>query len=68
MSKERKIDDSELADVSGAGGIGDIAPDRPEADPNTPGGSVKTGGSGGTGPDDPEPQPGGPGYQDYGQG
>jgi hypothetical protein len=65
MSKERKVDESELEEISGTGGESDISsghgpelPVPPELKPEPPGGS---------GGDDPEPVGNdGPGYQHYG--
>jgi hypothetical protein len=67
MSKERKIEDAELAEISGAGG-GEIkhieSDDSGGADPTQ--GSVDVPPTGGGG-DTPEPQGNdGPGYQHYG--
>jgi hypothetical protein len=60
MSKDRKIDDSELTEISGAGNS--VEPD------NTADNSLKThimpgggGGGGGTGPNEPDPVGGGGG-------
>jgi hypothetical protein len=66
MSKERKIDDSELENVSGAGDLDHVAPgdSTNEPQPGTGKVDVPPAGSGG---DSPEPQgDDGPGYQHYG--
>jgi hypothetical protein len=60
MSKERKIDDKDLAEITGAGGVMDI-PDAhvtdstPVQDSGFGGAQRDSGDSGGSGPSDPEP-------------
>ena len=55
MSKERKIDDSELAEVNGAGELGTAETDDSKVGPPPP----PSGGGGGSGPNAPEPVGGG---------
>lgn len=59
MSKERKIDDSELAEVSGAGDF--VKPDATSGDDTSETSDRPSGGSGGPGPGAPEPTGGGGG-------
>jgi len=56
MSKERKIDDSELAEISGAGEFGTSETDDSKVGPPPP---PSGGGGGGSGPNAPEPVGGG---------
>ena len=61
MSKERKIDDSELAVVSGAGDL--VTPDDSTTDDGLPPTDKTDPGSGGSGPNVPDPIGGGGGGQ-----
>ena len=59
MSKERKIDDAELAEVSGAGDF--VKPDASTTDDSAETSDRPSGGGGGPGPGTPEPVGGGGG-------
>jgi len=63
MSKERKIDDKDLAEITGAGGIMDIhdadLDDSTDPVQDSSLGHDPTKGSGGTGPNEPDPIGGG---------
>jgi hypothetical protein len=59
MSKERKIDDADLAEVSGAGDL--TTPDGSTGDSGNDPGTKPGSGGGGSGPNAPDPVGGGGG-------